>query len=397
MRLGAAEFGPVALAAVRVAGATLCLLPLLALRGQIGTLRRHWKPIFTVGLINSAAPFLLYSYAALSISAGLSSIFNAATPLFGALIAWLWLRDRLTPTRIAGLAIGFAGVLWLAWDKASFKPGGSGWAVLACLGATLCYGLAASFTKKHLAGVAPLAVATGSQLGATLALALPALWWWPAATPSPTASEPAIPAPATSPVTPPSAGASQATPAAPATTPAPAGAQPATPPAAETPAGPPLKTEAAEPFGEEVTLTGKKVLALKSKAVWDTAFETLTESIKTLTNLLAKQKITPAGPILIVYTSTDDAGFTFQAEIPVDQDPKNLTKDMVITQSPEGKMLKFVHHGSYDNMDNTYEAITNYLDDKKLEARDMFIEEYVTDPLKVEEDKLVINVFVPLK
>lgn len=187
MRLGAAEFGPVALAAVRVAGATLCLLPLLALRGQFGALRRHWRPIFTVGLINSALPFLLYSYAALSISAGLSSIFNAATPLFGALIAWLWLRDRLTPPRIAGLAIGFAGVLWLAWDKASFKPGGSGWAVLACLGATLCYGLAASFTKKHLAGVAPLAVASGSQLGATFVLALPALWWWPAAAPSPTA------------------------------------------------------------------------------------------------------------------------------------------------------------------------------------------------------------------
>jgi len=139
------------------------------------------------------------------------------------------------------------------------------------------------------------------------------------------------------------------------------------------------------------------VLALKSKAVWDTAFETLTDSIKTLTTLLAKQKISAAGPILIVYTSTDDAGFTFQAEVPVDQDPKNLTKDMIITQSPEGKMLKFVHHGSYDNMDNTYEAITNYLDDKKLEARDMFIEEYMTDPLKVEEDKLVINVFVPLK
>lgn len=187
MRLGAAEFGPVALAAVRVAGATLCLLPLLALRGQFGVLLRHWKPILVVGLINSALPFLLYSYAALSISAGLSSIFNAATPLFGALIAWAWLRDRLTPPRVAGLAIGFAGVLWLAWDKASFKPGGSGWAVLACLGATLCYGLAASFTKKHLSGVAPLAVATGSQLGATLALALPALWWWPAVAPSPTA------------------------------------------------------------------------------------------------------------------------------------------------------------------------------------------------------------------
>ena len=188
MRMGAAEFGPVALAAVRVWGATLFLLPLLALRGQAGALRAHWRPIFVVGITNSALPFLFYSYAALSITAGLSSIFNAATPLFGALIAWAWLRDKLTPARMAGLAIGFLGVLWLAWDKASFKPGASsGWAVLACLAATLLYGFSGSFTKRFLTGVPPLAVATGSQLSSALLLAVPALVWWPAAMPSLTA------------------------------------------------------------------------------------------------------------------------------------------------------------------------------------------------------------------
>ena len=188
MRMGAAEFGPVALAAVRVWGATLFLLPLLALRGQAGALRAHWRPIFVVGITNSALPFLCFSYAALSITAGLSSIFNAATPLFGALIAWAWLRDKLTPARMAGLAIGFLGVLWLAWDKASFKPGASsGWAVLACLAATLLYGFSGSFTKRFLTGVPPLAVATGSQLSSALLLAVPALVWWPAAMPSLTA------------------------------------------------------------------------------------------------------------------------------------------------------------------------------------------------------------------
>ena len=96
-------------------------------------------------------------------------------------------RDRLTPSRIVGLAIGFGGVLWLAWDKASFKPGGSGWAIVACLVATLCYGLSASYTKKRLTGVPPLAVATGSQLGAAIALVVPALVWWPQAMPSSTA------------------------------------------------------------------------------------------------------------------------------------------------------------------------------------------------------------------
>ncbi|HEV7912236.1 MAG TPA: DMT family transporter, partial [Albitalea sp.] len=184
MRMGAAEFGPVALSAVRVIGATLFLLPLLKARGQVGALRQHWRPIFIVGAVNSALPFLCFSYAALSITAGLSSIFNAATPLFGAVIAWLWLKDRLTPSRIAGLAIGFAGVLWLAWDKASFKPGGSGWAIVACLAATLCYGIGASYTKKRLTGVPPLAVATGSQLSAALILVLPALVWWPRTMPS---------------------------------------------------------------------------------------------------------------------------------------------------------------------------------------------------------------------
>ena len=80
---------------------------------------------------------------------------------------------------------------------------------------------------------------------------------------------------------------------------------------------------------------------------------------------------------LIVYTSTDDTGFTFIAAIPVGQDVKNFGKNMSMGQSPEGKSLKFVHRGSYDNMDNTYEAITNHLDEKKLEAKDLFIEEYI--------------------
>ncbi len=188
----------------------------------------------------------------------------------------------------------------------------------------------------------------------------------------------------------------------PAGTPAPAAGPAATPAkpaaAAESPATPaatPVQT--ADPFGEETTLTPKTVVVLKGSANWDSAFETLIGSFKTLSALLDKQGIKSAGNPLIVYTSTDDTGFAYLAEIPVDQDPKGLTKDMSIGKSPDGKALKFVHRGSYDNMDNTYEAITNHLDDKKLEAKDTFIEEYMTDPLKTQEDKLVINVYVPLK
>jgi effector-binding domain-containing protein len=184
----------------------------------------------------------------------------------------------------------------------------------------------------------------------------------------------------------------------PAVTPAPA-TPPATAPAkpaAETPAAP-AAVQTADPFGEPTTLTPKAVVVLKGSANWDSAFETLIDSFKTLSALLDKQGIKSTGNPMIVYTSTDDTGFTYLAEIPVDQDPKNLAKDMSMGKSPDGKALKFVHRGSYDNMDNTYEAITNHLDDKKLEAKDTFIEEYITDPLKTAEDKLVINVYVPLK
>ena len=186
MRLGAHEFGPIALAAVRVGLASVMLIPLLASRGQLADLRTHWKGLLLVGALNSAIPFALFSFAALSITAGLSSIVNATTPLWTAVVAFVWLRQGLTPWRVLGLVIGFAGVAFLAWGKASFKPGAdhSGfWAVLACATATFCYGVAANATKRYLTGVSPLAVATGSQFAATLLLALPAAWLWPSQMP----------------------------------------------------------------------------------------------------------------------------------------------------------------------------------------------------------------------
>ena len=100
----------------------------------------------------------------------------------------------------------------------------------------------------------------------------------------------------------------------------------------------------------------------------------------------------------LAYTQTDDAGFSFQAALPIEQAPKDPPKgDIAVGQAPSGRALKFVHRGSYDAMDSTYEAITNYLDDKQLEAKDLFIEEYATDPVKTPPDKLVVNVFVPVK
>jgi drug/metabolite transporter (DMT)-like permease len=136
-----------------------------------------------VGVLNSGVPFALYSFAVMHITTGFSSILNATVPLFGAVVAWVWLGDKPSVSRTVGLAIGFGGVVLLAGGQASFTPNASGiapvWAVLACLAATICYALAASFTKKHIPNLPPLVTATGSQIGATLALALPALWFRP--------------------------------------------------------------------------------------------------------------------------------------------------------------------------------------------------------------------------
>ena len=183
MRMGAAELGALPTAALRVGIAALFLWPLLHMRQQTHLLRQHWKPVLFVGVLNSGIPFALYSFAVMHISTGLSSILNATVPLFGALVAWAWLGDRPGLSRGIGLAIGFGGIVLLAGGQVGFKSQGAGlsplWAVLACLGATSCYALSASFTKRHIPPLPSLVTATGSQIGATLALALPALWWHP--------------------------------------------------------------------------------------------------------------------------------------------------------------------------------------------------------------------------
>lgn len=188
MRLGTLEFGPLPTAGLRVAIASLALLPVMLSRGLWPQLRQHWKPVMICGLINSAIPFALFSFALLSISTGLSSILNATVPLFGALVAWLWLGDKPGASRTVGLVIGFIGVALLASGKASFKPDASGavtaWGILVCLLATISYAVAASFTRRYLSGLNSLMVATGSQIGAALGLALPTLLMWPAQAPS---------------------------------------------------------------------------------------------------------------------------------------------------------------------------------------------------------------------
>jgi effector-binding domain-containing protein len=155
---------------------------------------------------------------------------------------------------------------------------------------------------------------------------------------------------------------------------------------------------ASEPFAEDTTLTAKTIVYVKGNGVWDSAFDTISGSFKKLKTYIDKEGLKTDGPPMTIFTQTDDTGFQFQAAVPIAEPPKNPPHgDIAIGQSPEGHALKFIHHGSYDELDNTYEAITNYLDEKRLEARDLFIEQYETDPTTADGKKLVVDVLVLLK
>jgi effector-binding domain-containing protein len=159
-----------------------------------------------------------------------------------------------------------------------------------------------------------------------------------------------------------------------------------------------VPTQSIDPFGQETTLAAKTIVYVAGSGTWDKAFGTLQDAFKKLDAYLDQAGLKAAGPAMTIYTSTNDTGFDFQAAIPLAEPPKTAPGGgIAVGKSPDGRVLKFVHRGSYEELSQTYEAITNYLDEKGLDAKDLLIEEYVTDPVTAPADKLVVNVFVPLK
>ena len=182
---------------------------------------------------------------------------------------------------------------------------------------------------------------------------------------------------------------------------APAMAQtPAPSPPAVTPAAPPSDVTPAQPgdaFGEDAALTAKTIIYVKGSGTWDKAFDTITGSFKKIKAYLDKEGLKQDGLAMTIFTATDDNGFEYQAAVPIAEAPKNPPHgEFALGQTPDGAALKFVYRGSYDDLDNTYETITDYLDEKRLDAKEM-IEEYVTDPLSGDAGKLVVNVYVLIK
>ena len=200
-------------------------------------------------------------------------------------------------------------------------------------------------------------------------------------------------------------------PAAPATpaAPAPAAPAPVAPPA--TPSTPPLtepNTGAATPdkqppdtsISQTMDLPPRPALVVSGKATWDSGFKAITDSFAKLNDALAKNKISGAGHPLAVFTETDDSGFTYSAMVPLGKAPEgtpDLGPDIKLGETPSGKAMRFQHRGAYDDIDSTYEAITAYLDEKGLEAKNMFAEEYLDQVKTPDDSALEVDIYVFLK
>lgn len=168
MRIGVPVFGPGKLIALRVGLGALFLAGLALWWRRPLHWRANWRHFAFMGAFNSGLPFLLYAFAAQSLSASLLSIINAATPIYGALVAAIWLRTPLSRSVLAGLALGFGGVLLIVGGDTGQHGDGTWLATLAALAAPLGYALATSYARKHAGAIASFDQAHGSLWAASL-------------------------------------------------------------------------------------------------------------------------------------------------------------------------------------------------------------------------------------
>lgn len=184
-RAAVPAFGPAPLVSMRLGIAALILLPIVFYRGGGPQLRAQPRALFMVGVPFTALPFMLMTWGALHITAGLSAVLNATAPMFAALVAHFVLKERLGAWRAGGLLMGFVGVLILmSSGNVSLKTAEGPLAVLAVLGTAMIWSVGASYTRRRMAGVDPMVTTAGSLAAASLFLAPLAWATWPSTPPS---------------------------------------------------------------------------------------------------------------------------------------------------------------------------------------------------------------------
>ncbi|KQQ33490.1 hypothetical protein ASF61_10445 [Duganella sp. Leaf126] len=181
MRIAAPVLGAPVLIEYRVLCAALFLAVMALVLNKPLALRQHWRHYLILGLVNSALPFLLFAFAARTLSVSMMAVLNASTPLWGTLIAAVWSRQPVTPKVAIGLLLGACGVaLLVGFDHVASQPG-AGIAIAAVLCASFMYGVASNYTRNAAGakGVEPFANAHGSMWASAL-LVLPVVPFFPA-------------------------------------------------------------------------------------------------------------------------------------------------------------------------------------------------------------------------
>jgi effector-binding domain-containing protein len=191
----------------------------------------------------------------------------------------------------------------------------------------------------------------------------------------------------------------QESPAAAAPKSAPDANSPATKPATPDPdsAAPGVPNDAA---AEPIDIQSRPTAIFHGQAKWEDGFASLMNAQSKIKEALEKSGLKQTGKALTVFTQTDDSGFTYDAMLPLAEKPEGkeqLSDDVKFGSSPSGKAIKFQHRGSYDDIDSSYDLITAYLDEKGLEARNFFIEEYLTDLKSADDQNLAVDIYVFIK
>jgi effector-binding domain-containing protein len=151
---------------------------------------------------------------------------------------------------------------------------------------------------------------------------------------------------------------------------------------------------------ETVDVPARPVALLTSDAQWADGFKAITAAIAKVQDAVKAAGLKQAGPPFAVFLSTDDASFHFEAMVPLSEKPEgksDLSDAVKLGESPAGKAIKFLHRGAYDDIDSTYDLITAYLDEKGLEAKNLFIEEYLSDTKESDDATLQADIYVFLK
>ncbi|AQU81660.1 MULTISPECIES: DMT family transporter [unclassified Halomonas] len=179
MRVAAPEFGPVPLVLVRMGIGALLLVPLLLSLRYLQLIWQHKGSLLLLGIINHVLPFSLLALATTRLEAGFTSLINATTPIFTALLGAAFFATPVQRQQYIGLALALLGVYVLSANRLDFALGGDGWFIVAVLGATFCYGVAGNYSKTRLGHLPTRVLAAGSSAMSALVLLIPGLLLWP--------------------------------------------------------------------------------------------------------------------------------------------------------------------------------------------------------------------------